>query len=362
MRPFSKTWSEMNRPRGKEDLKSIAANRLIEQGLPPSSFRGSESESAKDVAGKWNAAVAQEAQAIKESRDPNLRRKEQLTQRESAKAKADAELKKSGLTPQDMWSDEPGMARTTYTERTGKKMEMPKGTEVEAVSREMQTPEGGLVRQIAGPAGFGSIKMSKEAADKLAQQREKEERQAFAVAAMREKGAQLRMDREKKAGEASLAKRESWEAEKRAFAEGQQIQREARRRLTKVNRALRGASDFERSGRRGEGYGSTLSAEEFNALLEEQAALKNTIAERNTLKDKGLTNLGRQAEINRRKRAAEAEQIREATLARVLAAQNESKVYDPANPYNLAMLDLYRSTFDLTGGFGLPGVPYPAGK
>jgi len=354
------------RPRREEDLKSLAASRMIEKGMRPSSLRTSESESAKDVAGKWNAAVAKEAQAIKESRDPKLRRKEQLTQRESAKAKADASLRKSGLTPEDFWSEEPGMARTSFTERTGKKVQMPKGTEVAVQSREVDTPEGGKVRQIAGPAGYGSIKMDKKAADALAKRREKEEQKAFALAAMRERGTKLRMEREKREGAASIAKRESWEADKRAFAEGQQIQREARKRLTRVNRALRGAPDFDQYGRTA-GYGQGASADEFNALLEEQSMLKNIVNRRETLRDKGITDIGRQAEATRQARIAEAENIRLANEARALASgygisgiQNQTSV---VNPYISSMDEFYKNIFqNISGGYGVPGLSYPQGS
>lgn len=358
------------RPRREEDLKSLAASRMIEKGMRPSSLRTSESESVKDVVGKWNAAVAQEAQAIKESRDPKLRRKEQLTQRESAKAKAEKEFKKSGAksdteTPESFWSDEPGLARTTYTERTGRKMEMPEGMAVGAVSREAATPDEGMIRQIAGSAGFGSTKMDKKAAEALAKRREEASKvtldgqewdKPLALAEMRRRGNELRMQREKAAGAESIAKREGWEADKRAFAEGQQIQREARKRLTRVNRALRGTPDFDEYGKRTAGYGDTMSADEFNALLEEQAALKNTLAARETLKNKGITRLGVQAEVGRRNRAQEAEQIRQANLDRILAAQTLASSYDPSNPYNVLAEQAWRAGLNLNGGFGLPSV------
>ena len=365
---FGKTWEQQNRPRGRTNFGLLGREEMGKENIRPADMPG---KSVKEKVANYYAEGERRGQLIKESRDPKLQRGKQLSQRESAKAKAERELEKSGakpdaLTPESLWSDEPGMARTTFTERTGKKVEMPKGTEVGAVSREVQTPEGGLVRQIAGPAGFGSIKMSKEAADRLAKQRDREERQALAVAGMREKGAKIRANLEKQAGEASIAKRESWEVDKRAFAEGQQIQREARRRLTRVNRALRGAPDFDRTGRRSEGYGTTLSNEEFNNLLEEQAMLKNIINRRETLKEKGITDIGRQAEANRQAQITEAENIRRANEARALASgygvSGVQAQREALDPYYSAMEEFYKSMFtNISGGYGIPGLSYPQG-
>lgn len=102
----------------------------------------------------------------------------------------------------------------------------------------------------------------------------------------------------------------SWEAEKQATIEGQEVQRDARKRLTDVNRQLRKGG---------------LTAEQFTALTDEKAGLQSAVSRQNKGFDKQVTELGRQAEKARRKRKEEFEKLRESALTRAGAAETEAE-------------------------------------
>lgn len=361
---FSRTWEQMNRPRREEDLKATASRVLIDRGVRPSSLRTSDSESTEDVVGKWNAAVAAEAQAIKESRDPKLRRKQQLASKEANISKADEALKSKGIAPEDFWISEPGLEEKSFTERTGKKIGIPEEAQVGAVSRELNTPEGGMYRQIAGSQGTGTVYFPPEAAKAIAGRRADEESRAIKYQQALAAAGKARVARDQERGQKVKEKFAQWEADKKAFEEGKQLQSYARRRISRINRALREDNRFQQRWERGAGYGTPMSAEQYNALLDEKAMLQNTLARREGLKDKEITGLGRQAEKDRQARIAQAENIRRSNEARVAAAQygvtSTQQQAQVADPFRAAIDQYYNSAFsDFNVGFGIPGVTYP---
>lgn len=336
----------------------------MDQGLRPSSFRGSESESTGDVIGKWNAAVAAEAQAIKESRDPKRERERQLAQRTAGKAGADEALKKAGVTPEDFWTSEEGLTKTSFTERTGKKIDIPEEAQVGAMSREMETPEGGLVRQAVGPYGFASVKYTPEGAAKLAQQRATEEDRAIRYGTALAEAKKIGKQRELERGEKVAAKFAKWEADREALAEGKAIQAESRKRLSRINRALRQDARYRQKWERGAGDTAPMSAEQYMAYMDEKAKLEADVAAREGLgeKNKKITKLGYDARAERAKQIVERNRLRQAALeaAESYAAQTRSAQAQAqaqaSSPFISATEDYFKTIYgDTDFGYGLFG-------
>lgn len=313
-----------SRPPSEEDLEMTATQRLIESGRPPSKYKSMD---------EWKAAVRSEASAIKESRDPKREKKRQLEERGASKSKADEILKKEGLDPQEFWASEPGLTKKSFTERTGKKVALPKESRTEAVSRMVETPEGGAVRQIAGAYGYGSTKLSPEGKAKFEAAKEKEQ----ALAAMRERGGILRMEREKREGAASTAKRQQWESDKQAYAEGVQLQRDANKQLAQIRKA-----EINRGRAVRAGLAAPYTPEEFIARQDEKAALQRIINAREGMgtekSKKEITEAGYDADARRRNLAAEQARLKRSDQQRSVAfdieaesKRNLAKYYDPVS-------------------------------
>jgi hypothetical protein len=311
--------------------------------IKPSDFRRSRDEPDEDVVKRYYAALDQEAQAIKESRDPKREKKRQLKEREASMSKADKALKKEGVNPQDFWVSEPGLTKKSFTERTGKKIAIPEESRVGAVSREIETPEGGAVRQIAGQYGYGSTRLTPKGVADLEASRNKE----FALAAMRERGGVLRMEREKREGAASTAKRQQWESDKQAYAEGVQLQREANKRLTQIRRAETLQGRAVRAG-----SAAPYSSEQFIAMQDEKAVLQNIINAREGMgtekSKKEITEAGYDARARRRNLAAEQARLAQSDKQRSAAydieaesKRNLAKYYDP----NSSAVDQFWRTY-----------------
>ena len=344
-------------PPKETDYKLEASKVFTKKNIKPSDFRRSASESTKDVIGRYYAALDQEAQAIKESRDPKREKARQLKERETSMSKADEALKKEGLNPQDFWVSEPGLTKKSFTERTGKKIAIPEESQVGAVSREIETPEGGAVRQIAGQYGYGSTRLTPKGVADLEASRNKE----FALAAMRERGAKLRMDRENAAGAASTAKRQQWESDKQAYAEGQQLQREANKRLAQIRRAETLQGRAVRAG-----SAKPYTSEEFMAMQDQKAMLQSVVDKREGLNKKEITGLGYQAEANRRKAAEEQQRIREAAVTGAASYADQARrtqdIIQSMTPFASMMGDneWFKYIYGSFGGLGGFGTPAPA--
>lgn len=347
-------------------MEVTAGQRLIDQGLLPSSFREKESESTGSVVNKWKAAVAKEARAIKESRDPKLRREQQLASKEAGISKADEALRSKGVTPEDFWISEPGLAETSFTERTGKKIAIPEGSQVGAVAREIDTPEGGMYRQIAGSRGTGTVYMPPEAAKKFAESRADEENRAIQYQQALADAGKARVARELTEGAASTATRQGWEGDKAALAEGKQIQREAGKRISRINRQLRQAGRYRQ---KWEGEAPTMSADQYQNLLDEKALLGETLAQREDLKGKGITRLGKEADIARKLKAVEQRNIMAAELERARSATQygipaTQQQWDTFAPISDILTNYYNSIIagGLNYGLGLPTSPANSGQ
>jgi hypothetical protein len=333
--------------------------------IKPSDFRRSRDEPDEDVVKRYYAALDQEAQAIKESRDPKREKKRQLKEREASMSKADEALKKEGVNPQDFWVSEPGLTRKSFTERTGKKIAIPEESRVGAVSREIETPrnihapEGGAVRQIAGQYGYGSTRLTPKGVADLEASRNKE----FALAAMRERGGVLRMEREKREGAASTAKRQQWESDKQAYAEGVQLQRDANKQLAQIRRADTLHGRAVRAGR-----AAPYTPEQYMAIQDEKAMMQNIIGKKEGLDKKAITELGYAARSNRRKLAEEQQSIREAAVTGASSYLDQERraqdIIRSMAPFTSTMNDEWLSSLfsGVASGFGGFGVPAPTGN
>lgn len=314
-------------PPKENDYESEAFRTFEEKGITIPTFRKPGEESLMPAYKRYKAAIKEEGKAIKESRDPKLEKEKQLKAREASFSKADEALKKEGLNPQDFWASEPGLSKKSFTDRTGKKIAIPEKSRVEAMSREIETPDGGAVRQIAGLYGYGSTKLSPEGVAKLQAQRDRE----FTFASNVERAKQLRAEREKAAGAAATAKLEKWESDKQAYAEGQQVQRDANKQLALIRRA-----EINRGRAVRAGTAAPFTPEQYIAMQDEKAALQNTINAREGLNKKGITEAGYDARARRRQQVAEQAALREAEIQKAKSASTAAStssstapIYDP---------------------------------
>jgi hypothetical protein len=148
-----------------------------------------------------------------------------------------------------------------------------------------------------------------------------------------------REDREKRDGAKAQDLFASWDADKAARVEGELYQKDARRRLSQVRRALL--------------RGENLTAEQFNELIDEEAGLSVDLEQRDQGFSKGVTGLGRSREATRAARKAAADRIRASELARAAAAETEAggvgQARATANEYTLPLTNTTRSFSDLFG-------------
>lgn len=226
--------------------------------------------------------------------------------------KADEALEKAGVTAESYWAEDP----------------MKTGSFV----REARTPEGNVITQRIGPEGYSSVSMPESEADAMAQQRQ--ERQAAEEDSFLKSEA-AKTEIEKKRAKATEARGEregqmaaelfaSWDVRKQDLAEGKKLQKDLRRRLTAINRALREDNPFKQRSERGGGYGKAMSIAEFNDLLDQKAMIEEDLARRESGFSKGITGLGREARQSREERDRFRTEMRDKFLARQKAAELES--------------------------------------
>jgi hypothetical protein len=150
-----------------------------------------------------------------------------------------------------------------------------------------------------------------------------------------------RREKEKAEGQRASDLFASWEAEKQFATEGREIQRDARRRLTDVNRKLRSGD---------------LTAQEYNELFDEKRQLQGITSLQDIGSDKQVTGLGRQAEAGRKKREEESNRLRQAMLTRAETAETEAagarKARAEVSPYLSSIYDLFGSAMNYNFGLG----------
>jgi hypothetical protein len=143
-----------------------------------------------------------------------------------------------------------------------------------------------------------------------------------------------RREKEKAEGQRASDLFASWEAEKQFATEGREIQRDARRRLTDVNRKLRSGD---------------LTTEQYNQLFDEKRLLQGVTSLQDMGSDKQVTGLGRQAEENRKRSERESRRLREAMLTRAETAETEAegarKARAAVSPYLSSMESLFGDVF-----------------
>lgn len=176
--------------------------------------------------------------------------------------------------------------------------------------REYITPEGETRTQVATPYGTVSVTGAPSIEDRNAKLRKQQEeeydyqnRMLNARLAGREIGARIAQEQQKKLDESRMQREE----DKANFARGERMQRNALHNITLLNRARRNKA---------------LTADQLEQIDSDIEQLRNIVSARETLAEKGVTELGRQGELNRMRRIYENTLLSRAQALNAAASSN----------------------------------------
>lgn len=408
---FDKTPDKLYRPAPENTLRRQADKYIYENKVPlrdispKAKTRGQKEADVARAMEERNLAVQEQ---IKASRDVGAVLQSDEARKKAAVQRRDEEARKAGISDEDLaksfWEPEMPLTQTSFTDLTGRKIAKPSSLPVGSVTerRDIMLPDGGMLRQYAGPNASGSATFTK---DQVIAMREREAKDADYqenMAKAKEFGANwgtlarasrtankleslgvdtvplkgggsvniedikgilsmgakelndspeaiktLRsLDLTKAGGEASRATFAKWEEDKRAYQRGLDLQSQGRRRLVQINRALKGAPQFTTRGR-GSNYGDISTSDQFLDLLDEKAYWEDVVGKKEGLGDKQVTQLGLTSEANRARALEERKILRDAALraaeSSATSAESMRKIMEANAPLSAFMYNFYNT-------------------